>query len=552
MKTIGRSLAQYRTQPKVEEDNWIFHGQLKRNSLMLLAGGAKVGKTCLYVDTIYYGLTGESNDLIKPSKPLKILLWASDESRGETEDKFRLRGIYDLPDEALSRLYWVQKEDDVRFHNIECVERILLEAQKQGEPFDYVIADCLGTMLVGTGVDENHPDSGNVYVNALHKFSTRFHVGTLLVHHTNKKKETYGADKISGHHSITTNLSGWMKLDSANVKDETCVERILSLGGCRGISAFQYKLTLNPDIEWLNTACFEYEGEVGTDTDSRKLADDILQLLQQHSGIPLSVNTIQSQVGGKYFTITKTLSRMVQKGTINRDKNTASPAKHHKRNWLFWEGYLLDNTLLYQEDNFNIGGEGVINKNSYNPYISVSPTTGQVSESCPVDKSCPDDGVEETTENQGFQQLDNPPPPLEVCPVDNAEDVSEDEDDDYKIEKPTEIGQMCTLHPRAANDLEDYIKEAMVLVGVDEEEENIGFFVTLGCYRRSKDKLNFDFPLKWYTNDFISINDPKDIEIAYSKAEQQRKNKSKKVLLGMSSDYKPPTDEPVRMKRRLT
>ncbi|MBE9017118.1 AAA family ATPase [Chroococcidiopsidales cyanobacterium LEGE 13417] len=543
MKTIGRSLLDLINSPVKSNDQWLFNGLLKRKRSMVLASPPKTGKSSFATDLAFAGLAGQPvGDLIHPVAPMRVLWWSTDEVLDEIMERFEEHPISSLG-ESLANIHVISKEDAIGLHNKNEVKGIA-EFFKP----DFIIVDSLRGILDSSGFDENHSAAGE-FSSWLHKFCNQFNAGGLLLHHLNKKKDAFGTNRVSGHGGIVSNSSGVMLMRDKKESLEIDTNKVLMVTG-RGIAPFKYHINLMHSSEWLeHGSCFDYVGEIeGDNTTSASDVEKVRQFLLSNFGTPYDTDTISNGTGVNYNNVRQALKRMIANGEINKIKPDIPTSKHHKLKWFYGYGELsipctIDNSQQHTStDNVKEGGIDLYQSSS-NPYISIPPTMVQEEEKM---YHCTEE--ESVIENEDLSLVQPPTPIADLCTNDG--EVSEDDEDDYVIEKPTEIGQMCTLHPRAANDLEDYIKEAMVLVGVDEEEEGVGFFVTLGCYRRSKDKSKFDFPLKWYTNDFISINDPKDIEVVYSKAEQQRKNKSKKVL-GMSSDYKP-AQEPRKPKRMLT
>ncbi|URD50735.1 AAA family ATPase [Chroococcidiopsis sp. CCNUC1] len=511
---------------------------------MVLASPPKTGKSSFATDLAFAGLAGQPiGDLIHPVAPMRVLWWSTDEVLDEIMERFEEHPISTLG-ESLANIHVISKEDAIGLHNKNEVKGIA-EFFKP----DFIIVDSLRGILDSSGFDENHSAAGE-FSSWLHKFCNQFNTGGLLLHHLNKKKEAFGTNRVSGHGGIVSNSSGVMLMRDKKESLEIDTNKVLMVTG-RGIAPFKYHINLMHSSEWLeHGSCFDYVGEIeGDNTTSASDVEKVRQFLMSNFGTPHDANTISNGTGVKYHTTRQALDRMVTNGEINKIKPDIPTSKHHKLKWFYGYGELsmtcsIDNSQQHTSvDDIKEGGIDLYQSSS-NPYISISPTMLQ------HENSCSNDEIEDSViENEDLSMLQPPTPIPDLCT--NDDDGVEDEDDDYKIEKPTEIGQMCILHPRAANDLEEYVKVPMVLIGLG-EEDGVGKFNRLSFHLQFKDHEKYagSHQLDWHIDDFIRINSKEEIDVVYSKAQQQRKNKPKKVL-GMSADYEP-TQEPRKSKKLLT
>jgi len=540
MKTIGRSLLDLINSPVKSNDQWIFNGLLKRKRSMVLASPPKTGKSSFATDLAFAGLAGQPiGDLIHPVAPMRVLWWSTDEVLDEIMERFEEHPISTLG-ESLANIHVISKEDAIGLHNKNEVKGIA-EFFKP----DFIIVDSLRGILDSSGFDENHSAAGE-FSSWLHKFCNQFNAGGLLLHHLNKKKEAFGTNRVSGHGGIVSNSSGVMLMRDKKESLEIDTNKVLMVTG-RGIAPFKYHINLMHSSEWLeHGSCFDYVGEIeGDNTTSASDVEKVRQFLMSNFGTPYDTDTISNGTGVNYNNVRQALKRMIANGEINKIKPDIPTSKHHKLKWFYGYGELItpctiDNSQQHTStDDIKEGGIDLYQSSS-NPYISIPPTMVQEEEKM---YHCTEE--ESVIENESLSMVQPPTPIVDLCTND---DVSEEE-----VKPKIEIGQMCVLSPKVAKknyeDLDGFTRVPLVLVDID--EDGVGKFNRLAFHLQYKDHERYKgaYQLMWDINDFIAIHDESEIEVVYLKAQQE--DKPKKVL-GMSSDYKPPTDEPVRMKRRLT
>jgi replicative DNA helicase len=285
-----------------EFQEWLLHGFLPKQGLVLLHAAGGVGKTRLFYDWAFCLATGTNwNGLFNvTAKRRRILLIQTDELPSEMLPALEARGFDETCDIEFVRNWNIE--------NIAGLNKMIEEYDP-----DEILIDSLNSVSNNSIISENDAAYARP-VLALRKLAEVHNKLIFLIHHSNKSGDVRGSTAIKAACSMEMKLERdpqFPSIDSGR--------RILTIGKTRSYRRpAQYSVEFDAESgqwTWLGETSKQETG----DTDL-PLKDRIVNFLAAHRNKRFEYEEIQHEVGGALGSIRRALSELTSDGIISRVK----------------------------------------------------------------------------------------------------------------------------------------------------------------------------------------------------------------------------------------
>jgi replicative DNA helicase len=324
-----------------EFQEWLLHGFLPKQGLILLHAAGGVGKTRLFYDWAFCLATGTPwNGLFNvTAQRRKILLIQTDELPSEMLPALETRGFDENCDIEF-----------VRNWNIENVAG-LNKMIEEYDP-DHILIDSLNSVSNNSIISENDAAYARP-VLALRKLSELHSKLIFLIHHSNREGDVRGSTAIKAACSMEMKLARDPQFPAPDSG-----RRILTIGKTRS-----YRRPAEYSIEFdAETGQWNWLGETSkqeTEDTSLPLKERIVNFLAAHRNQRFEYEELHHELGGGLHSVRRATCELASDGIISRVK--------HKRRSLFflmWDGepspqgdkepnYRYDQQLNHDHDDHN-------------------------------------------------------------------------------------------------------------------------------------------------------------------------------------------------------
>ncbi len=324
-----------------EFQEWLLHGFLPKQGLILLHAAGGVGKTRLFYDWAFCLATGTPwNGLFNvTAQHRKILLIQTDELPSEMLPALETRGFDENCDIEF-----------VRNWNIENVAG-LNKMIEEYDP-DHILIDSLNSVSNNSIISENDAAYARP-VLALRKLSELHSKLIFLIHHSNREGDVRGSTAIKAACSMEMKLARDPQFPAPDSG-----RRILTIGKTRS-----YRRPAEYSIEFdAETGQWNWLGETSkqeTEDTSLPLKERIVNFLAAHRNQRFEYEELHHELGGGLHSVRRATCELASDGIISRVK--------HKRRSLFflmWDGepspqgdkepnYRYDQQLNHDHDDHN-------------------------------------------------------------------------------------------------------------------------------------------------------------------------------------------------------
>lgn len=294
---------------------WILHGILPKEGLVLMHAPGGIGKTRLFYDWAFCVATGQPwSGMFNVTAPKrKVLLVQTDESATEIFLALDNRGF--------------DQTQDIRFLRNWSVQNIagLKKAVEEFEP-DLILIDSLNSVSTDSLVSENDAEYARP-VLALRRLSEATGKLIFLIHHSNKEGDVRGTSAIKAACSIEMKLARDPQSPSP---DST--RRIFTIGKTRCYRRpAEYSMEFDPE-----TGQWNWLGEVSkqeTGDSSLPLKERIVDFLSTRRNQRFDYEEIYHEIGGGMDSVRRACCQLASDGIISR-------VKRGKRSVFFlkWDG----------------------------------------------------------------------------------------------------------------------------------------------------------------------------------------------------------------------
>jgi replicative DNA helicase len=285
-----------------EFQEWLLHGFLPKQGLVLLHAAGGVGKTRLFYDWAFCLATGTNwNGLFNvTAKRRKILLIQTDELPSEMLPALEARGFDETCDIEFVRNWSIE--------NIAGLNKMIEEYDP-----DEILIDSLNSVSNNSIISENDAAYARP-VLALRKLAEVHSKLIFLIHHSNKSGDVRGSTAIKAACSMEMKLERdpqFPSIDSGR--------RILTIGKTRSYRRpAQYSVEFDAESgqwTWLGETSKQETGDADL-----PLKDRIVNFLAAHRNKRFEYEEIQHEVGGALGSIRRALSELASDGIISRVK----------------------------------------------------------------------------------------------------------------------------------------------------------------------------------------------------------------------------------------
>ncbi|WP_204140309.1 AAA family ATPase [Halomicronema sp. CCY15110] len=288
---------------------FLFEGLILSNRVTILAAEAKTGKTLFVYELAHHAARGESWQGFHCPQPQRVLIVQTDESPIDCQERFRARGLDRLGDHV--RLIFKFSPAMTPWLKRKC--------QEWG--IDLVIFDSLTSIQREAGFGAKDPEYGN-WLYDLKDFCAELRVTAIVTHHTNKSAVEAGLGKMAGSYSVPAAASENLML--VRPKDPSNdLERVLLRVGSRSAGSDAWHLSLSlEDFSWEYNFPCNWDGSPldgdFTPDDQATLRENVRAYLLHHRGQFLTVEEIESVVGGKRRSIGRVCRELMTAGIVTR------------------------------------------------------------------------------------------------------------------------------------------------------------------------------------------------------------------------------------------
>ena len=294
-------------QLETEGLNWTIPEFLPVGETIILSACPKAGKTLLAIDAAFAVATGESSFLGETTRQGKVLLVEADESLSSTRAKLLKRGFRQGDNITVLPSWDISQLDK-------------LESMLEDFRPDLVIVDSLRRIHHGSTISENSAEfADSIYT--LKELFNRYKASGILIHHSNKDKESMGVNKLRGSSAIAGAVWGTWQLDHIPVQDPNTKKLVIDPKDPRRILSVYARdtegQTLNIELDLENNSWIKQQAE--EEADAKSMRERILKILGMNSKSPgLSGREIIQLLGEEgnkgVYTV---LNRMVNKLLIS-------------------------------------------------------------------------------------------------------------------------------------------------------------------------------------------------------------------------------------------
>lgn len=298
-----------------EYREWLLHGFLPKQGLVLLHAEGGTGKTRLFYDWTFCLAFGQAwNETFEVTKSQRrVLLVQTDELASEMFEALQVRGLEDNPNVAFVRSWDI--------NNIAALNRQIEEFDP-----DVIFVDSLNSVSSNFIVSENDVEYARPIL-ALRKLAEQHDKLILLTHHSNRQGDIRGSTAIKASCSLEMKLSRDPQFPAPDSG-----RRILTLGKTRSYRRpAEYSIEFDAETgqwSWLG----EHSKQESGDADL-PLKDRIVNFLAANRNQRFEYEEIHQDVGGGLHSVRRAASQLAADGIISR-------VKKDKRSLFFlaWEG----------------------------------------------------------------------------------------------------------------------------------------------------------------------------------------------------------------------
>lgn len=318
---INKSVARLETLEEIQAAanevlEWILHGILPKEGLILMHAPGGCGKTRLFYDWAFCVATGQPwNGIFSVTAPRrKVLLVQTDESATE---------MYI----ALDTLGFNQSHN-LRFLRNWSVENTagLKKAIDEFDP-DLILIDSLNSVSPNCLISENDAEYARP-VLALRRLSEMTGKNIFLIHHSNKEGDVRGSSAIKAACSMEMKLSR-----DPQFPQPDSGRRIFTIGKTRCYRRpSEYAIDFDPETgkwDWLGEASKQETGEIDL-----PLKEKIVNFLSTHRNQRFEYEELHQELGGGLHSIRRAACQLASDGIISRAR------RKDRRSVFFlsWEG----------------------------------------------------------------------------------------------------------------------------------------------------------------------------------------------------------------------
>jgi replicative DNA helicase len=285
-----------------EFQEWLLHGLLPKQGLVLLHAAGGVGKTRLFYDWAFCLATGTNwNGLFNvTAKRRRILLVQTDELPSEMVPALETRGFDETCDIEFVRNWNIE--------NIAGLNKMIEEYDP-----DEILIDSLNSVSNNSIISENDAAYARP-VLALRKLSEVHNKLIFLIHHSNKSGDVRGSTAIKAACSMEMKLERDPQFPAADSG-----RRILTIGKTRSYRRpAQYSVEFEAETGqwcWLGETSKQESG----DTDL-PLKDRIVNFLAAHRNQRFEYEELHHCIGGALHSIRRAACELASDGIISRIK----------------------------------------------------------------------------------------------------------------------------------------------------------------------------------------------------------------------------------------
>ena len=289
-----------------ENTEYLVDTFLPKGEMVILHGASGTGKTRLALDLAYAMLT-DGKFLGENVKQGKVLLISSDQGKNATKRTLQLRG-FDLLENRNN--FFIRR--DFQIKQLDLLKQLLVELKP-----DLVILDSLTSITSTTAIDENKAEIAKAVV-PIRELLDEHNASSILIHHDNKNIFAKGTDKMAGSSRLVSVAhSVWSLVGIDENADKTLTIKSREDAGSK------HTLHFNDEDDWTEKGFLNYIGEVGFSNQDKSQAQQLIDLLVDHSD-GLSKKEIESYLP-HIKAIKKVLSRTTKSGKIEAKRHSRVP-----------------------------------------------------------------------------------------------------------------------------------------------------------------------------------------------------------------------------------